>query len=722
MDGPARGGEVTLSKKQADDHQGSLRAYAEARLAKGAPARALTPADLLHEFQVHKIELKRQNEELRGAQAALEVARDRYQGLYDFAPVGYFSVGVNGLVEEVNLTGAAMLGEERGKVLGRRLAAFVAPEDGDRWALAFRSIVERDEKQTCEVRLRRKGGSLFVAALDCVRATGAAGPAVRIAFTDITERKRTEEVLSFLAQSIQSGGGDRFFGDLAGFLARVLHMDFVCIDRLEGDGLTAQTLAVWCDGAFQDNVAYALKDTPCGDVVGRDVCCFPASVCKFFPRDEVLLDLRAESYVGVTLWSHDGKPIGLIAVVGRAPLANPDVAASVLKLVTSRASNELERLETETSLRESETLFRNLFEGHAAAKLIIDPETGSVVDASQAAANFYGWSRDRLKQMRIQEISTLSPAEIAHELQRGKAKGGAHFEFRHRLADGSNRDVDVFTSKVSVKGRDLLHSNVMDSTARKRAESELLVAHAQLALTSRLAALGTLVAGVAHEINNPLAATLSDQELARGAVGELRDRLRGSGPLDRETEARRLDEVVEELDDAQDAGRRIERIVKDLKTFGRHDQTRARVRLIDIVELAMRWLPVTIGQTATVTVENGGAPDITASPGQIEQVVVNLVTNAAKATPEGKRGAIVVRIGPGKPGMARLDVVDHGKGIEPGVAARIFDPFFTKSDVEKGSGLGLSICHSIVTNHGGTLTATSEVGQGATFRAELPAG
>jgi PAS domain-containing protein len=157
MDGPARGGEVTLSKKQADDHQGSLRAYAEARLAKGAPARALTPADLLHEFQVHKIELKRQNEELRGAQAALEVARDRYQGLYDFAPVGYFSVGVNGLVEEVNLTGAAMLGEERGKVLGRRLAAFVAPEDGDRWALAFRSIVERDEKQTCEVRLRRKG-------------------------------------------------------------------------------------------------------------------------------------------------------------------------------------------------------------------------------------------------------------------------------------------------------------------------------------------------------------------------------------------------------------------------------------------------------------------------------------------------------------------------------------------------------------------------------------
>ena len=707
---------------QTDDDRGALRADAEARLAKVAPAPGLLPADLLHELQVHQIELEMQNEELRGAQAALEVARDRYQELYDFAPVGYFSVGVSGLIEEVNLTGVAMLGEVRGKILGRPFASFVAPEDRDRWQIAFRSIVENYEKQAHEGTLRRKDGSLFVAALDCVRAMGAPGPAVRIAVTDISERRRTEEVLSFLAQSIQSGGGDRFFGDLAGFLARVLHMDFVCIDRLEGDGLTAQTLAVWCDGAFQDNVAYALKDTPCGDVVGKDVCCFPASVCKFFPRDQVLVDLRAESYVGVTLWSHDGKPIGLIAVIGRSTMANPDVAASVLKLVTSRASNELERLETETSLRESEALFRNLFEGHAAAKLIIDPDTGSIVDANQAAASYYGWSRDRLRQMKIQEINTLSPAEIAHELQRGKAKGGAHFEFRHRLADGSIRDVDVFTSKVAVKGRDLLHSIVMDSTARKGAESALLVAHAQLALTSRLAALGTLVAGVAHEINNPLAATLSDQELARGAVGELRDRLRGSGPLDREAEVRRLDEVVEELDEAQEAGRRIERIVKDLKTFGRHDQTRARVRLMDIVELAMRWLSVTIGQTATVTVENGGAPDITASPGQIEQVVVNLVTNAAKATPEGKRGAIVVRIGPGNPGMARLDVVDHGKGIEPDVMARIFDPFFTTREVGKGSGLGLSICHTIVTNHGGTLTATSEVGQGSTFRVELPAG
>ena len=84
-------------------------------------------------------------------------------------------------------------------------------------------------------------------------------------------------------------------------------------------------------------------------------------------------------------------------------------------------------------------------------------------------------------------------------------------------------------------------------------------------------------------------------------------------------------------------------------------------------------------------------------------------------------GAIVIRVAPGGPGMARLDVIDHGAGIEPKVMPHIFEPFFTTSDDEEGTGLGLSICHSIVTGHGGTLTVQSEVGKGSTFRVELPA-
>jgi len=262
---------------------------------------------------------------------------------------------------------------------------------------------------------------------------------------------------------------------------------------------------------------------------------------------------------------------------------------------------------------------------------------------------------------------------------------------------------------------------VADVTERRSSEEKVLALQRELAIASRFVAMGTLAAGVAHEVNNPLAAALADQELALSEVQDVLSRLRGGDPLDREAEARRLEGVVEELGDAVEGARRIGRVVKELKVFARPSQDRARERLGDIVAKAMSWLPASVHQVATVRVEDGGAPEVVASFGQIEQVVVNLVTNAAKATRSGMPGSIIVRIGPGAPGMARLDVIDQGTGIEAEILGRLFDPFFTTSEPGRGMGLGLAVCHSIVRSHGGTLTVESEVGRGSTFRIELPA-
>jgi PAS domain S-box-containing protein len=128
---------------------------------------------------------------------------------------------------------------------------------------------------------------------------------------------------------------------------------------------------------------------------------------------------------------------------------------------------------TEEVLRESEMLFRNLFEHHAAVKLIIDPETGNIIDANHAAEGYYGWSRERLRQMRIHDINTLSPEEVEQEMKKARSLGQIYFGFRHRRADGSVRDVEVFSAKIEVKGKDLLHSIVHDVTERKRAEEAL---------------------------------------------------------------------------------------------------------------------------------------------------------------------------------------------------------------------------------------------------------
>ena len=248
----------------------------------------------------------------------------------------------------------------------------------------------------------------------------------------------------------------------------------------------------------------------------------------------------------------------------------------------------------------------------------------------------------------------------------------------------------------------------------------LVTLQSQLDLASRVAAMGTVVAGVAHEINNPLAAALSDLDLALPELRRVRDRLDEGAPVDRSTKVKLLDEVIEELTDARQAARRIERIVKELKIFGRPDPDRRRIRLADLVEKALQWLPASVGLASTLSVENQGAPDVLASAAQIQQVVLRLVENAAKAARPGQPGRIVVRLGPGAPGMARLEVSDEGTGIDPEVIDRIFDPFFTTSDVGKGLGLGLSVCHSIVQSHGGALSVTSELGKGSTFRMELP--
>jgi two-component system, sensor histidine kinase len=204
-----------------------------------------------------------------------------------------------------------------------------------------------------ELAARRKDGSPFNVNVSSSAVLDEAGRTVCMmaSFEDITVRKLLEATRNFLLQYSFQRPGEDFFNSLARYLAQSLGMEYVCIDRLVGDGLTARTVAVYNDGQFEPNVEYALKDTPCGEVAGKSTCCFKENVRALFPNDAALRDLKAESYIGATLWSFDGRPIGLIAVIGQKPLANPEAAAEILKLVTIRAAGELERTMAEENLQ-----------------------------------------------------------------------------------------------------------------------------------------------------------------------------------------------------------------------------------------------------------------------------------------------------------------------------------------------------------------------------------
>ena len=188
-----------------------------------------------------------------------------------------------------------------------------------------------------------------------------------VVFMDITERKWIENAQTFLLQCGLPATGEDFFESLAAYLARTLGMDYVCIDRLTGDGFIAQTVAIYNAGKFDSNVSYALKDTPCGEVVEKCVCCFPRGIRRLFPLDKTLEDLHAESYFGTTLWDSKGRRIGLIAIIGQHEMNNPEQADVLLKLVGPRAAGELERRQAEEQIQALNQQLESLVEQRTAA-------------------------------------------------------------------------------------------------------------------------------------------------------------------------------------------------------------------------------------------------------------------------------------------------------------------------------------------------------------------
>ena len=176
----------------------ALRLAAEKQLAS-QPHSASTNRPIeeaLHDLEVQKIELEMKNEELRRAQSIIEESRERYVDFYDFAPVGYITLGRDASIEEINLTGATLLGDERSKLLHNHFAHYVAPEDRDRWQRHFAAAMQHDKKLTCELAILSRTGNRSQVQLDSLRLLRADRvPVMRISMIDITERKRAEDTM-----------------------------------------------------------------------------------------------------------------------------------------------------------------------------------------------------------------------------------------------------------------------------------------------------------------------------------------------------------------------------------------------------------------------------------------------------------------------------------------------------------------------------------------------
>ncbi|HET8539625.1 MAG TPA: PAS domain S-box protein [Anaeromyxobacter sp.] len=243
--------------------------------------------------------------------------------------------------------------------------------------------------------------------------------------------------------------------------------------------------------------------------------------------------------------------------------------------------------------------------------------------------------------------------------------------------------------------------------------TDVKAVQAQLMQSDRLASVGMLAAGVAHEINNPLAYLSAALDFLHEHAGRLASAASGD-----EAEVRRA------LADAREGAERVRHVVRDLRTFsGAREERRTRVELEPVVESAIHLAANEIRYRARLVRDYGSTPAVMADGTRLGQVVLNLLINAAQAIPDGRADGHEIRIvtRTDAAGRAVLEVRDTGVGIPPEIADRIFDPFFTTKPSGVGTGLGLAICRGIVLGLGGEIAAESRPGHGTTMRIALPA-
>jgi PAS domain S-box-containing protein len=241
-----------------------------------------------------------------------------------------------------------------------------------------------------------------------------------------------------------------------------------------------------------------------------------------------------------------------------------------------------------------------------------------------------------------------------------------------------------------------------DVTDKRRMEGQLLAAE-------RMAALGMVAAGVAHEINNPLVAVLANLEVVADELTRSADVRVG---------------IFEALRDARDASERIRDVARDLKLLARSEaDSVGSVDLRRVLEYALRMARTEIRHRARVVEDFVDVALVQGNESRLGQVVLNLVMNAAQAIPEGRAGQNEIRVTTrgNRAGFVVLEISDTGVGMSKATVQRLFEPFFTTKDAGVGTGLGLAICQRIVAAHGGRIEVESEVGRGSTFRVFLPA-
>lgn len=588
---------------------------------------------------------------LRAAQAALRQSERRFTAVFDGASDPMVLFDGDDAVVDANAAACSLLGVARDRV---------AEQPG---LEALDALASADEPEGVAELCTADGRQLTVEF-----STATVQPGLRLSiFRDITRARATQAAQARLAAIVESSEDA-----------------FVCLS---------------CDGVIVDWNAAAerLYGYTAAEALGKTPSFLeaPTRQGEWQQTWQAVLDSNAASELTTTRRRKDGSLVDVSVILSPIRDSSHEVIG------WSKSVRDL------TELKRADERFRAVLNA-APDPIVASDREGRIVVVNGRAEEVFGYERGELLgapiQLLVPEDSRRRHAEYEQQYVQApepRTMSGGR-EVKARRKDGSIFDAEITLSPIQGSDGLLIIAAVRDVTERNNMREQLM-------LSDRMVSVGTLAAGLAHEINNPLAAVTANLELALEDLAPLLPRTEG------------VAEIQEELQDARDAAERVRQIVRDLKIFSRsdHEQLHA-VDVRRVMESTLRMAWNEIRHRARLVKDYAPVPPVHASESRLGQVFLNIVVNAAQAIPLGNADANVIRVTTELEGdEVVVCISDTGPGMPPEILKHLFTPFFTTKPVGEGTGLGLSISHRLVTGFGGRISVESRVDHGTAFRIHL---